>query len=69
MNGKLKRHGYKITIHELRHTYATRLIANGVDFKTAARILGHSVEQTLKTYSHVNDDMLKKAHQVIQNIF
>ncbi|KHO39106.1 integrase [Clostridium tetani] len=69
VNGKLKKHGYKITIHELRHTYATRLIANGVDFKTAARILGHSVEQTLKTYSHVNDDMLKKAHQVIQNIF
>ncbi|BDR67235.1 site-specific integrase [Clostridium tetani] len=69
LNGKLKKHGYKITIHELRHTYATRLIANGVDFKTAARILGHSVEQTLKTYSHVNDDMLKKAHQVIQNIF
>ncbi|KEI15778.1 site-specific integrase [Clostridium haemolyticum] len=69
VNGKLKGHGYNITIHELRHTYATKLIANGVDFKTAAQILGHSVEQTLKTYSHVNNDMLNKAHQVIKNIF
>ncbi|ACA46661.1 site-specific integrase [Clostridium botulinum] len=69
VNGKFKKHGYTITFHELRHTYATRLIANGVDFKTAAQILGHSVEQTLKTYSHVNNDMLNKAHSVIEKIF
>ncbi|RHW62664.1 site-specific integrase, partial [Clostridium botulinum] len=68
-NGKFKKHGYTITFHELRHTYATRLIANGVDFKTVAQILGHSVEQTLKTYSHVNNDMLNKAHSVIEKIF
>ncbi|WP_282804542.1 tyrosine-type recombinase/integrase [Clostridium tetani] len=69
VNRKLKKHGFNISIHELRHTYATKLIANGVDFKTAAKILGHSVEQTLKTYSHVNDDMMKKATSIIDNIF
>lgn len=58
-----------ISIHELRHTYATTLISNGVDFKTAARILGHDVEQTMKTYSHVNDDMVKRATNIIENIF
>ncbi|MCS4455170.1 tyrosine-type recombinase/integrase [Clostridium botulinum] len=47
-------------MHELRHTYATKLISNGVDFKTVAQLLGHTVEQTMKTYSHVNDDMMKK---------
>lgn len=36
--------GYDISIHELRHTYATTLIANGVDFKTVAKLMGHSVE-------------------------
>lgn len=61
--------GYDISIHELRHTYATLLIANGVDFKTAAKILGHDVKETLKTYSHVNDDMMERASQVIKNIF
>lgn len=69
LNKKLKRYGFNISIHELRHTYATKLIQNGVDFKTAAAILGHNVEQTLKTYSHVNNDMMKKAHSVIENIF
>lgn len=69
LKGYFKRVGFDITIHELRHTYATRLIANGVDFKTAAKLLGHEVDQTLKTYSHVTDDMLLNASNVIKNIF
>lgn len=61
--------GYDITIHDLRHTYATFLIGNGVDFKTAAKLLGHDIEMTMKTYSHVTDDMMKKATQTINRIF
>jgi len=68
LNRQFKKGGYNITIHELRHTYATTLIANGIDFKTAAKFLGHSVEQTMKTYSHVNDDMIKKATSIIDKI-
>ncbi|MEG1003121.1 MAG: site-specific integrase [Clostridium sp.] len=69
LNKKFKELGFELTIHELRHTYATKLISNGIDFKTAAKLLGHTVEQTLKTYSHVTDDMLTKASNVISNIF
>ncbi|NFB33184.1 site-specific integrase [Clostridium botulinum] len=69
LNRLLKLKGYDITVHELRHTYATKLISNGVDFKTVAQLLGHTVEQTMKTYSHVNDDMMKKATKIIENIF
>lgn len=58
-----------ITIHELRHTYATLLISSGIDFKTAAKILGHNIEQTLKTYSHVTDDMMNNAKNKIAEIF
>lgn len=60
---------FDISIHELRHTYATNLIANNMDFKTAAKLLGHDVEQTIKTYSHVNSDMMNKAKAIIKNIF
>lgn len=63
-----KRAGYKISVHELRHTYATTLIANGLDFKTVANLLGHDVKQTMDTYSHVTDDMLKRAKNLINNI-
>lgn len=59
--------GFQITVHELRHTYATKLISNGIDFKTAAKILGHDVEQTIKTYSHVTDEMLNNAFELLQN--
>ncbi|MVX63863.1 tyrosine-type recombinase/integrase [Clostridium chromiireducens] len=58
-----------ITIHELRHTYITLLIANGLDFKTVAKISGHDVKQTLNTYSHVTDDMMKNASNTISKIF
>jgi len=59
---------FKISIHELRHTRATELIANGMDFKTAAKILGHDANQTINTYSHVTDQMMEKAKNIIEDI-
>jgi integrase len=58
-----------ITLHELRHTYATMLVSNEIDFKTAAKFLGHDVKQTMQTYSHVTDEMIKKATNKISDIF
>ncbi|SHJ82979.1 Site-specific recombinase XerD [Geosporobacter subterraneus DSM 17957] len=66
---KYKKLGYSVTVHDLRHTYATLLISNGVDFKTAAKLLGHSVEMTMRIYSHVTDDMLDRASKIVGNIF
>lgn len=60
---------YGITIHELRHTYITNLIASGVDFRTVADLVGDTVRMIYDTYSHVNNDMLKKATKIIENIF
>lgn len=69
LNCLLQKKGFDISVHELRHTYATNLIANGIDFKTAAKFLGHDVKETLGTYSHVNDDMIKIATNIIEKIF
>lgn len=66
---KQLRKKFDTCIHELRHTYATKLIANGLDFKTAAHILGHNVEQTMRIYSHVTDKMYNKAAELIYNLF
>jgi len=67
LNRKLKK--YNLTIHTLRHGYATALVSNEVDFKTAAKILGHDITQTMKTYSHVTDEMMKNAANKIDDIF
>lgn len=69
INPKLRRYGFDVCIHDLRHTYATTLVANSVDFKTIAQLMGHDVEQTIKTYSHVNDDMIKNATSVLNSVF
>ncbi len=61
--------GYNISAHNLRHTYATMLISNNIDLKTVAELMGHSLDMTIQIYSHVNNDMRKKATNVINNIF
>lgn len=65
----LKDIGYDISIHELRHTYTTLLVQNGLDFKTVAALIGDDVSQVMETYSHVNDDMMSKAENLINSIF
>lgn len=63
----LKKYGYtkKITVHELRHTFATRCLEAGVDMKTLQVFLGHSdYKVTANIYSHVlaqtkNNQILK----------
>ena len=42
------------TMHSLRHTHATMLLANGTDIQTVSERLGHAqVSTTLNTYAHV----------------
>lgn len=47
----------RITLHNLRHTFATRCIEAGMMPKTLQRILGHSnIQTTMDLYVHVTDD-------------
>ena len=52
----------RIRFHDLRHTHATHLLANGVHPKVAQERLGHStVGVTLDLYSHVLPGMQEDA--------
>jgi len=51
-----------IRFHDLRHTFATLALQNGVDIKTLSNMLGHcSAGFTLDTYAHVTDRMQREA--------
>ncbi|MCD3196111.1 site-specific integrase [Clostridium botulinum C] len=51
-----------IRFHDLRHTNATLLLQQGIDFKVIQIRLGHSdINTTLNIYSHVTLDMQKSA--------
>ena len=55
--------------HDLRHTFATLALQNGVDIKTLSGMLGHySSGFTLDTYAHVTTDAQLKAAQTMGNI-
>lgn len=66
---KFRRLGFNNSIHDLRHTYATRLIAAGMDFKTVAELMGDTVETIIKTYSHFTEDMANAAAKRVNQIF
>ncbi|MFQ9141813.1 MAG: tyrosine-type recombinase/integrase [Oscillospiraceae bacterium] len=56
-------------LHDLRHTFATMALQNGVDVKTVSTMLGHySAGFTLDTYAHVTTDAQLKAAQTMGNI-
>lgn len=59
----LKRAGCKhVRFHDLRHTFATMALENGMDVKTLSATIGHvSSATTLDIYSHITDTMQRQA--------
>lgn len=51
-----------IRFHDLRHTFATTALANGMDVKTLSSIIGHvSSQTTLDIYLHSTHEMRRQA--------
>ena len=65
-----KMNGFHLTFHDLRHTFATMMIAGGTDVRTVASYLGHSnVAMTLNTYAEVDPDAKKAAVSKVDEAF
>lgn len=59
-----------LKLHELRHTVATLLLANGTDVKTVQARLGHAnASLTLNTYSHALPACDEAAANLIASIY
>ena len=58
-----------LSVHSLRHTNASVLIAQGVDVRTVASLLGHSqASTTLDIYAHAFDKNKKLAQQKLGEV-
>lgn len=53
--------GVRVSPHSLRHTFATRYIANGGDPYALQELLGHSDPKTTMVYVHMTGRRLKEA--------
>jgi len=50
-----------LRFHDLRHTFATRLVQAGVDIITVKELLGHSSVRVTERYTHSNKDSKHRA--------
>lgn len=55
-------------VHDLRHTFATRMVQRGVDIYKVSKLLDHRDLKSTTRYSHHSPESLRDGVEVLENI-
>ena len=58
--GPVKRREDRVTLHTLRHTFASQLVTAGVPLRDVQELMGHRSYDTTLRYAHLAPDHVKK---------
>ena len=58
-----------VTLHWLRHSYATHLLENGTDLRYIQELLGHKSSKTTEIYTHVSTKSIEHIKSPFDDLF